>query len=55
MSVWPRFLWPIVFVMLLTCSAQAQWQVVRQDETKCDSSGTRCDLNAVFFADKENG
>lgn len=42
-------------LLFLLLSAQAQWQLVRQDDARCDNKGTRCDLNAVFFADKENG
>lgn len=50
-----RFIFNSAFLILIACSVQAQWQIVRQDDTKCDSKGTRCDLNAIFFADKENG
>ncbi|MBL8206335.1 MAG: hypothetical protein JNM09_19010 [Blastocatellia bacterium] len=55
MNVSARFLLYAAFWILLTCNVQAQWQIVRQDDTKCDNKGSRCDLNAVFFADKENG
>ena len=50
-----RVLLNTTLFILLACSAQAQWQVMRQDDTRCDSKGNRCDLNAIFFADKENG
>jgi photosystem II stability/assembly factor-like uncharacterized protein len=55
MSAPSRFLLHLIFLLLLPSSGRAQWEIVRQDETKCDSKGTRCDLNAVYFADKEYG
>ncbi len=50
-----RFILNSACLLLMICSAQAQWQTVYQDNTRCDSNGNRCDLNAVFFTDKENG
>ena len=55
MNFFARVLLHMMFWILLTCGVQAQWQIVRQDETKCDNKGSRCDLNAVFFTDKETG
>lgn len=55
MKVSARLILNLAYLALITCSVQAQWERVHQDDTRCDSKGTRCDLNAVFFADKENG
>jgi photosystem II stability/assembly factor-like uncharacterized protein len=55
MNFFARILLTTACLILLACSAQAQWEIVRQDDTRCDNKGNRCDLNAVFFADKENG
>ncbi|MFN7927625.1 MAG: YCF48-related protein [Blastocatellia bacterium] len=55
MKISARFFLNLAGLFLPMIAAHAQWQTVRQDDARCDSKGTRCDLNAVFFADKENG